>query len=312
MFGPSGERVSCDAVVHALQAGEDHPRWLGHQDGRYLVGADALGYLRAPTHRPHRERDYHGGERQHIQMCAGLSRLDVRGHMDTLVVSLPYYYCTLKDADYIGAMKERRKFTWEDAQGTHMVSFDEVVVTPQGVGALWLFQRDNPDADLQLAILMDIGSNTTDVVVVRRQPGGAWEFIREACTSWQDVCTTRFYDAWVKELEAEPGLAGYPFHYYGLMGRAREGRWSLRHKADAINLRPSFDRVATQSRRAVLSRLYEFCGSALWHEADKIVVTGGGAALMSADHPWSLDDKRILQLDTWANAEGQAYHVSRP
>src|SRR3982750_4670703 len=301
-------RARFPAVAHPLpSSGPPVSGEIAVGGRRYLLGDYALLYQAKPTAEPHRERDYHGGDMQAVLVCGALRELRVSGDVELLVTSLPYRYSRMESL--LSAVRARHTFAWDGQDGPKTVRFGQVKVMPQGVGALMGHDRDNPDiAEGTVAILLDLGSSTADLVVLRRK-GGGWRYVEEACSSWHDMGSVAgFYTSWAASLRAEPGLATYPFHYHGLMERAQHGRFKLPHMGGEVDLQPSFEALARSYQGDILQRLRLECGEALWAEAAQIVVTGGGAEIASY-FPWP--DPRILKLDTWANAEGQHHYYQQ-
>jgi len=296
--------VMFEAVAHGLPAAAPGAEDAITVDGkRYLVGAAALMYQGNPTQGPNREAGFHGGQSQHVQVCRALAEMGVEGPRDKLVVSLPYLRA--REERCQEAVKRRREFRWTDRSGDHAVTFSRVVVIPQGVGALRLFERENPDTPLQQVILIDVGSCTTDVVVVRRA-GHKWAFVEDSCTSWQHVSTTEFFNSWTRRLGSLEGFAAYPWNYFKLMSRVMEGNLTWQHGARKVDLTPYFDEAVRAFSDQLLAEVRNHCSTSLWWECDGIILTGGGAALVSF-HPWA--DERLITMDAWANAKGQFYHA---
>lgn len=302
--------VMFEGVVHRLPAtapGADDALIV---DGkRYLVGGAALTYQGNPTQAPCREAGFHGGVKQHVQICRALSAMGITGRHDKLVMSLPYLRA--REAHCHEAVTRRRDFVWQDRAGAHAVSFGRVVVIPQGVGALRLFEREQPQTPLRQVILIDVGSCTTDIVVVRRTGtgvGSKWAFVEDSCTSWQHISTTVFFSAWARRLGSLEGFADYAWNYYTLMRRAMDRDLTWQHGARKVDLAPHFEEAVRAFSEGLLAEVRNHCAPSLWLECDGIILTGGGASLVEL-HPWEDERERLITMDTWANARGQYYHA---
>jgi hypothetical protein len=298
--------VTFEAVTHELPETAPPSDSEVRVDGkRYLVGAEALNWQGTPTHEPDRAAGFHGGRSQHVQICRALSRMGVEGSQEGLVISLPY--ARSREPRYLEAIQKRHRFVWQEPQGEHSVTFSHIRVVSQGVGALRLFERENPENNLEQALLVDIGSCTTDVVMVRRAGSPSrWVFVEELCGSWQNISTVEFFQDWKHRLDSLPGFAGYGWNYFSLMRRAMMGRLTWPHLGQQVDISPAFSGAVRAFSAALLDRMQSHCGRMLWHELDAVILTGGGAALV-AQEPW--DDSRVTMLDSWANARGQYYHT---
>lgn len=307
MKGYDGNRcIHFEAVVQPVDAGTEGA--IEVEGESYLVGREALLWQKDADQKPNTDYDYHGGMLQYIQLCELLRQLGLSsGRQDGLVLSLPYAAST--EANTLARIQRHQVVAWRDARGEHRVIFSGVRVCAQGVGALREFQRHaTRHEELRQVLLVDIGSLTTDIVAVRRQSAtDGWAFVREGCTTWQDISTTVLFETWVDHMNGLPGLGRYPWRYFPLMEKAMLGDLCWPHMGVRISLTKSFVDARRIFAGELWAKLREWCGTALWSQLDRILLTGGGAALLGQAQRF---DKRAHVMDIWANVVGQYHHTA--
>lgn len=291
-----GEPLMFPGVVREVFPGEEHPSALTMDGRRWLVGEAAIRE-RADSLAPNRERWFHGSPEQHAQICHALARLGATGAHGTLAVTLPYGCST--DPAFTAAVSKRSTFEWSDAEGEHVVTFDNIQVTPQGVGALLHHQQSAPP--FAAALMIDIGSCTTDIVAVREE-AGEWRFLRDCCVSDQEASASLFFEMWRREVGRLPGFAGKPLGYYDLMPRLMDGEPFYPLRGEHVSLEASAEKAKVEYTRALKAVVKQCAGPTLWDEIDQIILTGGGAQCVNLD-VWG--DARTHRLNACANVLGQ-------
>jgi hypothetical protein len=293
-------RVRFMAIVAEATASAS-PGDLRTLGDRYVIGDAALGYF---THEPARinaSNDYHGSPRQRIQICEALRRLKASGAHSMLTLSLPYDLALDSGLDE-RLRRDYRKFEWEADGKPQCVTFDSVKIAPQGLGALCMSSPDLDPNEPQRALIVDIGSYTTDVIAAQRIDG-SWGYVGNLCASWHKHTIGKLFDAWGEEQnKSGERVPDYAWCYFDIMGRAEQGYFHVPYRGQKIPIKESFDIVAGRFRRALMADLAEHCGPRLWDGLTRIVITGGGAQIMNAE-PWG--DPRVAVLGAWANVEGQ-------
>lgn len=291
------EPVMFPGVVRELFPGEDLAGSVEVDGRRWLVG-DSLLEERGAALAPDRSRWFHGSLEQHVQVCHALGQLGASGAFDTLVVSLPYERST--ERPFLDAVSRRKRFAWGDDQGEHLVTFENINVMPQGVGALQ-YQREQGAEAFDTALMVDVGSCTTDLVAIR-STDGKWGFIRDSCVSDQEVSTSLFFELLHREVNRIAGFAGRRFGYYDLMPRLMvEGEPTISHQGELISLAPYVARAKVEFTRRLKDVVRGYARS-LWDELDQIILTGGGAHCVSLE-VWR--DPRTQILGPCANVLGQ-------
>jgi hypothetical protein len=289
------------AVSHRLMGATDYPDEVALQGTRYAVGQTAL--LASTKHRPdpHLDRGFHGSHEQTIQICYALAQAGAEGTYDVLCMSLPY-------ADSrIGTLRNRiktmRRFQWEDITGGHEVAFNDVMVLPQGVGALRLWQADSQRMP-EVVTLVDIGSCTLDIVTVQRDPRhDTYAYNGDASSSYRDVSVGTFKNTWQSRLRQLDGLQSRTFGYHQLMGMAMQSPLaSLQQGHEKLDISQEYRQAAVELTEQVYDRARSTTGD-LWLGVEQVLLTGGGAQLIDK-LAWP-DWQRTRVLDIFANVRGQ-------
>lgn len=287
--------VSFPSVVVPVEAG--HPGAIGVDSGWYAVGTDAMRMQREQNTRPQTGAEYHGSDTQRILVCALLRALGVhkQGGVSKLAMGLPYVL-TL-DADVMGQMTEFcRTFRWRDSDGTeHVVHPDERYLPAQGSGALIKYLASNRHDEARLVLVVDVGGQTTDCVATEL---GA---LVGACSQSVGINVYTYFEWLVARIKAEPYAVQRSWDYHDLMDRVRQQRYLVRGNDGR---QQNIERCVVQTRhtwtRALQVAVQGNMGSR-WPDVERIVLTGGGAALVDT----SVWRGPITVMDGYANVQGQ-------
>lgn len=271
----------------------------------YLTGYAVLGY-EPPLRIPHLEASFHGSPEQHVQMCAALDRLGAVGDFDYLLISLPFVRA--HDKRLLKALLEKKQYVWTDAKGdAKNAQFNQIKITSQGIGTLRFYRRHKEP--VHSAILVDVGSCTTDIVVVQQQDQGGWDFVENVCGSLQTISTNTFFKRWARALTNIPGFAERRWNYFSLMERAIKKNFILPGCHTEVSVEACFKHVSRAWTQELYDQVREQVGDMVFYDTEKIILTGGGAQLL---HRKTWQDSRAAVTDVYANVVGQHEYYTDP
>lgn len=271
----------------------------------YMVGDSARTATTSVIQEPHLERAFHGSLNQYIQHCYALQLLGAEGEQEIFVQSVPY--SDSRNTALLDKLKARKQFKWistgENGPIEHVVDFKTIQILPQGVGAMQNYCDEHPDDQPAVMMLVDIGSCTTDVIVIRKnRTTGQPDYCHEACKSIEHINATAFKKDWVDTLRSE--TRGLPFDkrfdFYDMMYMPVDNNFQMRVCGDIIDCEPAFLK-AKQRFSDILCRILQATAAEMWGDIDRIIVTGGGGVLIDDD----AFDARLRHLGLWSNVEGQ-------
>jgi len=302
------EKLQFPAIIRELPEDELEGKEIKVENRYYLVGDSAATSLNMVILTPHIHPGFHGSTTQYVQMCYAFERLKVSGPMDTLVCSLPF--SDSRKREIKNKLRERKVFEWamidkDDRQHERKVVFNEVKIVPQGVGAMNFYQEKKSKARPRIAMLVDVGSCTTDVVTIKiNNETHDYDYCRDACTSIENLNVTWFKDQWTSNIEAEVrGIRkDKNYDYFSLMQHAIEKDFMMQLGDRKFDSKPSYDTTREDFARALLPKLKKNAGQ-IWDDINVIIFTGGGVPLL--DFTIFPDRERIAPLDHWANVIGQ-------
>lgn len=289
------------SVARALHDPHEYSDIVVIGDTRWVVGEAARRTHVGQSLAPQLQRGFHGSDNQHAQICFALGRLDVQGDYDGLVVSLPYG--DTQESRVLDKLRACKDYVWRDGTGKqHSVHFDAVHVLPQGVGAMVRYEASTQERPESM-FLIDVGSCTRDQVAMRyNQERGRYEYVHAVSRSRRNLNVTDFYNRWLGYIRDIDGLQTLQVGYHDLMDYAIRGQWSLRWGHDTVDIQGTFKTAQAWFTEAMRVAITDDMGATLERAVERIIVTGGGSALLNLDL-W--DDPRIATLDVWANVEGQ-------
>jgi hypothetical protein len=256
-------------------------------------------------------RDLHGGAEQTVELCNCFDALHVQdGNYELLVRSLPYDLARdNKPLRYV--LSKQRSFRWTRRGQERSVSFDQVAIVPQGVGAQEMFNRDNQSLPPVMTII-DVGSYTLDVVTTQLNDGtGQYGYHPASGSKRDDSVSINGFKTRLNTRITNQGVR-QAFGYHELMElvekAASQDDYRVYDAGDYVDFRNDFAqlrRELTANVRRVVR--HDILTEAMWPKVQAFVLTGGGAELLDLD-AW--DSHRPPQkMDIFSNVIGQ-YHAA--
>ena len=248
---------------------------------------------------------FHGSEGQHAQKCWALECLKIEnGHHPRLITALPY--SDSKDEQLIESIKSNKVFEWENKNGEkRKVSFEEVVVYPQGVGALRLFQAVTGIEPKKVS-LIDIGSITLDIVSLRRfrnEPHsynvGASGSVREGAGGYS------LFSDLNRRMKDVSGLTEITESYHDISDRVETKDFNITAPGGVIkNVESLYDDSRKEFTLNTLVKSKKIVGNE-WENTDAFILTGGIASCLDIGQ-WECKGRTYI-TDNWANSLGQLH-----
>lgn len=304
------QKVRFPAVARVIDDQYDHGDTVAFDGQKYVVGESALQTYTDDWEmlEPATQRGFHGSPEQAAQMCYAMQRLGASGNYDVLALSLPY--ADSQNEDLRNLLKGQQIYEWKDSHGDdHEVHFDKVMIMPQGVGALCVYEAESVERP-QTLLLVDIGSCTIDIVALRyNEVTGRYLYLHDKSTSRRSLSTTEFYKRWYSRIREMDGMQNLRKGYFELMALAQadERPILLRHGGRMVDITDAYEitRVWFSARLARLLR--EDMGDKLLDDVETILLTGGGAALVDKHR---LDTAQVTVMSVWDNVHGQFSEAS--
>jgi hypothetical protein len=303
-------KVRFPAVTRRLDDQYDHGDTLVLNGQRFAVGESALQTYTDDWEvlEPMTNHGFHGSTEQHAQMCYAFQRLGLEnGTYSVLALSLPY--ADSRHETRRQTLKDRTAYTWTDGAGNvHCVKFEQVVIMPQGVGALCVYEEVNQTRPEAL-LLVDIGSCTIDMVAMRYSPqSGRYLYLHDKSTSRRTLSTTAFYRRWFGRIRELDGMQHLQKGYFELMNLAQTERpLMLRHGGRLVDITETYDATRRWFGEILWHLLREDMGDKLLGDMEAIIFTGGGALLVDTD---VFGDPRVTITSLWDNVVGQFAEAS--
>lgn len=274
-------------------------------DKRYYVGETAKNATNKMIEDPAIEAGFHGSEKQKIQMCFAFQLMGIMGDYETLVVSLPYSDC--RDDVVKNKLKARNIFKWKAYINNEWVdkyvSFKEIKIYPQGIGALRLFTSDLKEKPKSVC-LVDIGSCTSDIISVQLdRRTNDYIYNAQASKSLREISVSDFMRKWAKEIKQAPGMKDRKFSYFELSDMAKHEDFLINILSQPkFNSKPLFQETKKWFTNEIYTHAKEVLGD-LWDGIEQVILTSGGAYLID-ESTWDCNG-RTIKLDEWANVKGQ-------
>ncbi len=299
-FVQDKEPFLCETVIYEMPATKAlRTNSAIEIDGKiYLVGSEAWRSRNEFKSSPETGRDFHGGFTQYVQLCYAFEKLGIEGNHEKLLMSLPYSDCTDKEINE--RVKSRKEFKWNNKK----VTFNEVVIYPQGTGAFTYYTKNYNDAPKKIAIV-DIGSCTVDLVVVIRDKDGNYVYNIDSTQSFRNLAVSDFMSMFTSALKQQSGLQDREFDYFELSENIKEKDFLITHNSFApIDVTKIFNETRDRYTQDIYNMLQKETKN-LWPSLDKVILCSGGANLINMDK-WKCAG-RTMQLDEFANVLGQYY-----
>lgn len=299
-FVEGKEPFLCETVIYEMPATKTlrTNSAIEIEGKQYLVGSEAWRSRNKFNASPEIGRDFHGGFTQYVQLCFAFEKLGVKGNHKQLLMSLPYSDCTDKEINE--RVKSRKEFKWNNKK----VTFDEVIVYPQGSGAFTYYIKNHNDAPKKIAIV-DIGSCTVDLVVVIRDKDGNYVYNIDSTQSFRKLAVCDFMTMFTTALKQQSGLQDREFDYFELSESIKDKDFLITHDSfDPIDATKIFNESRDRYTQEIYNML-QMETKNLWHSLDKVILCSGGAKLINMDK-WKCAG-RTMQLDEFANVMGQYY-----
>lgn len=299
-FVPDKEPFLCETVIYEMPPTKAlRTNNAIEIDGKkYLVGSEAWRSRNEFRASPETGRDFHGGFTQHVQLCYAFQKLGVEGKHEKLLMSLPYSDCT--DEEINARVKSKKEFKWNNK----IVTFEEVIIYPQGTGAFTYYTKHFNDSPKKIAIV-DIGSCTVDLVVVIRDRDGNYVYNIDSTQSFRNLAVSDFMNMFTVALKQQSGLQEREFDYFELSESIKEKDFLMTHESFApIDVTKIFNETRDRYTNDIYNMLQKETKN-LWHSLDKVILCSGGANLINMDK-WKCAG-RTMQLDEFANVLGQYY-----
>lgn len=272
---------------------------------KFYVGETAQKATNKLTEDPAIEAGFHGSEKQYIQMCYSFQQMGITGDHDLLVISLPYSDC--RDDAIKTKLKERNIFKWKafinNDWTDKVVTFKEVKIYPQGIGALRFYTHKLVDKPKSVC-LIDIGSCTSDIITVQiDRRTNDYIYNAHASKSLREISVSDFMRKWSREIKQVQGMKDRKFSYFELSEMAKYSDFNITVLSQPkFNSQPLFDDTKRWFTQQIYKHAKETLGD-LWDGIEQVILTSGGAYLID-ETTWECAG-RTIKLDEWSNVKGQ-------
>jgi hypothetical protein len=252
-------------------------------------------------------RDLHGSDPQTVEICNALSAMGVEnGEYDLLMRSLPYDLCN-NDDRLRRKLADQRSFAWRENGEERCVTFTQVAIVPQGVGAQESFHRASKTRP-SVMCLVDVGSYTLDVVVTKLHEGTNKYAYHPTSGSkrYECVTTNGFKTLLDKRLQSHGMKRQLGYHeLMELVEKSLEtNELKVYDQGEYIDISEDLADLRRRLTSDVLRTLTEeLLAGPIWNRVNEFILTGGGAQLM--DFAWWTDRRVPAKMDVFANAVGQ-------
>jgi hypothetical protein len=266
----------------------------------YVAGKRAEQQKSSYQVEPEISGNFHGSEKQMIQWIYAFEKEKLEGKHEVLITSLPYE--TFSDENIVNLIKNRKIFQWKNSQGTQKeITFDKVIVVPQGVGALALYQNEYDGKKMpRLLTLIDIGSCTTDIVsVVWDDEDQTYIYKEKDCISILEISTSVFIRRIRDKINLKRALP-VDFGYHEIARAIQNNEFILQIGSSEVDFHDIYISQTKLLTSELGNKLSEILADS-WRASNEVVLTGGGASFIL---PWECE-KRTKRLDLFSNVRGQ-------
>ncbi len=266
----------------------------------YVAGKRAEQQKSSYEVEPEISGNFHGSEKQVIQWVYAFEKENLEGNHEVLIVSLPYE--TFSNDKVVNLINNRKIFKWKNSNGLEKeISFKKVIVVPQGVGALALYQNEFQGSKMpRLLTLVDIGSCTTDIVsVVWDDDDQTYIYKEKDCTSILEISTSVFIRR-IRDKINEKRTIPVDFGYHEITRAIQKGEFVLQIGSNEIDFKDIYHNQTKLLTSELSNKLSELLADT-WRASNEVVLTGGGASFIL---PWECE-KRTKRMDLFSNVKGQ-------
>ncbi len=266
----------------------------------YVAGKRAEQQKSSYQVEPEISGNFHGSEKQRIQWIYAFEKEKLEGEHEILIVSLPYE--VFSDDKVVNLLKNKKIFQWKSSQGLEKeIKFKNVLVVPQGVGALALYQSEFTGEKMpRLLTLVDIGSCTTDIVsVVWDDDDQTYIYKEKDCTSILEISTSVFIRR-IRDKINEKRAIPVDFGYHEIARAIQNNEFILQIGSNEVDFHDIYNSQIKILTNELSNKLSEIL-SDTWRASNEVVLTGGGASFIL---PWECE-KRTKRLDLFSNVKGQ-------
>ncbi len=268
-------------------------------DGKWFV-AGRIAELQKTNYQENPELgEFHGSKNQNIQWIHAFESNNLFGDFETLIISLPYD--EFANLELRKKIKEKNTFNWINSENKErFLSFQNVILVPQGVGALELYKKERKGDLPESLTLIDIGSCTTDLVsVVWDEIDETYIYKEKACTSIKDISTSVFLRK-LREKINEKRAIKLNIGYHELTKSIKKERFELQVGSEKIEFKEHFYNLKKEFTELLATKLQNLLGDS-WRSTQNVILTGGGENFIL---PWECE-RRTARLDISANVKGQ-------
>lgn len=212
--------------------------------------------------------------------------------INTLVVGLPISYYKAQKNELKQKLKQLSARVSVDKSLETNVKFNEVLVFPQGSGALMTVDTLPENGTV---CLIDMGMKTTDCVVSRIHKGQMTP-IASLCTS-VEMGVKDFYDAVGRHYENRTGSAPNLLRVLELVER----KGVATYNREKIDLSEEIDLARLETQSAIIDRVKNSLAD-IWAELDQVYTAGGGSEIF--DTVTQAMGAKKVKDPVWANAKG--------
>ncbi|MEW6448856.1 MAG: ParM/StbA family protein [Bacillota bacterium] len=272
-------------------------RYLGSDPVEKLVGEAAARSMAAVTtlarQKPQEMHDLlvlaaahlvgagvNGGEFGQVDLALGLPLAHYRAQRDTLADRL------------------RKTFTWVSVDGGEekYISFNRVLVLPQGAGAVAAYPELLPESGLMGVV--DVGQYTTDYLLLEKIPGRAQARPILECCGSAEVGVHLVHRAVAREFQAKAG-APLPVEMWEQAVQSR----AMVFEGRVIDLADAVEKALSDAAQAISQRVIGAWGNRASF-VRSVLLCGGGAILLRERLAACLPCVTVPEDPVYANALG--------
>ena len=247
------------------------------------------------------KNDFHGSNRQLIQIMYAMQKLDIPEKIDTLVLSIPYsmYF---EDDPALKKMSERKVYKWKDSFGNdRKVEVKHVIVIPQGTPAQKFYEYKFGSLPNEV-ISVDVGSSTTDVIcLIKDSDTGEYDYRESQCKSFKDKCCINYFVSIIIDKIQTKVHGKLNTDFLSIIDKINRKEFYIQYESTVINFEQEYLKAKEEFTEILSDTLTQDLGKT-WTSAEKVLLNGGGESFL-VDHKWNCKG-RTVRLGMFANLIG--------
>lgn len=278
--------------------------WTVGDDGLeawYVAGKKARIQLSDLQEEADIKSDFHGSNRQQIQIMYAMQKLNIPERINTLVLTIPYSMYFDDDLS-LKKLSELKVYRWKDSFGNERkVEIDHVIVIPQGTPAQKYYEYKFGTLPNEV-ISVDVGSSTTDVIsLIKDQDTGEYDYRESQCKSFKDKCCINYFVSIIIDKIQTKVHGKLNADFLSIIDKINRKEFYIQYESTTIPFEQEFLKAKEEFTEILSDTLSQDLGKT-WISAEKVLLNGGGENFL-VDHKWNCKG-RTVRLGMFANMIG--------